>query len=343
AGGIPVFQNCALGASTNFWNQTSGTLFPINSTVDLLVGATSTSSSKFAFINVNSGTPTASISANSGNNATYLTGTGVLGTTNKQNLTIGDINTGNVTIAALNGGTGSVITLNALTESNAATTISLTGASPVISTTSNNNLTISAGTGTLNLNTSNNGPVTIGTGLLTVGGSIQMNGTNFFQPVSGGISGFWQLGSNVIAPSNTINDLVIGGNSTQSAKFQIFGATGNATTSGTLTFGNVAGVIQTTNFKNLTLGGSTTGNIIINPLNGVAGGNITPAVNNVTDLGLSGLNFRNIFATTYNSGSNVGQTITNGTCFTSTGGIITGAGSCPNQTNWWTESLGALS
>ena len=47
----------------------------------------------------------------------------------------------------------------------------------------------------------------------------------------------WQLGSNILAPINITNDLAIGGNSTASAKFQIFGATGNATMSGNLTLG----------------------------------------------------------------------------------------------------------
>src|SRR5258708_1631156 len=67
-----------------------------NSTYDVLFGGTATNSARFAFIN-NSGaatTPTASISANNGNNATYLTGAGTLGTTNGQSLTLGT--TGNV-------------------------------------------------------------------------------------------------------------------------------------------------------------------------------------------------------------------------------------------------------
>ncbi|MDE2589712.1 MAG: hypothetical protein KGL95_08625, partial [Patescibacteria group bacterium] len=65
---------------------------------------------------------------------------------------------------------------------------------------------------------------------------------------------------------NLANDFAIGGNSTASAKFQIF-ANGNATTSGNLTF-NTAGQIATTNMQNLTIGGTTTGNIVLNPLNG---------------------------------------------------------------------------
>ncbi|MDE2233843.1 MAG: hypothetical protein KGJ90_07120, partial [Patescibacteria group bacterium] len=81
----------------------NGSIFERNNTLDLLLGATGTSSSKFAFINVNSGTPTASISANNGNNSTYLSGNGTLGTTNFQNLTLGGSTTGNITLNPLNG------------------------------------------------------------------------------------------------------------------------------------------------------------------------------------------------------------------------------------------------
>ncbi|MBI2442392.1 MAG: hypothetical protein HYV40_00600 [Candidatus Levybacteria bacterium] len=90
-----------VGSSTGtqgYWQRTLGSLAPTNITDDLLLGATSTTSSKFAFLNVAGGTPTASISANSGNNATTLTGLGVLGTTNMQTLTLGNSTTGNIVI-----------------------------------------------------------------------------------------------------------------------------------------------------------------------------------------------------------------------------------------------------
>ncbi|MBP7768374.1 hypothetical protein KA082_00870 [Candidatus Woesebacteria bacterium] len=54
--------NCPTG--TNYWRLASGAFSPINDTADLLIGANATTSAKFAFINVNSGTPTASISGN---------------------------------------------------------------------------------------------------------------------------------------------------------------------------------------------------------------------------------------------------------------------------------------
>ncbi|MBP7768610.1 hypothetical protein KA082_02125 [Candidatus Woesebacteria bacterium] len=56
--------NCGGGGGTNYWRLTSGAFSPVNDTTDLLIGNTATSSAKFAFINVNSGTPTASISGN---------------------------------------------------------------------------------------------------------------------------------------------------------------------------------------------------------------------------------------------------------------------------------------
>ncbi len=95
-GGVPTWGTCAGG--TNLWQSNNGTISPFSSALDLLVGGTSTASAKFRFINANSGTPTASISANSGNNAAYLSGTGILSTTNAQTLTLGSATTGNVVV-----------------------------------------------------------------------------------------------------------------------------------------------------------------------------------------------------------------------------------------------------
>ncbi len=63
AGANPTWTE-ASGLGTNYWNLDFGVLYPKNSTVDLLIGGTATSSAKFAFLNVNSGTPTASVSGN---------------------------------------------------------------------------------------------------------------------------------------------------------------------------------------------------------------------------------------------------------------------------------------
>src|SRR5207253_2574683 len=125
--------SCGFSVGTNWFNVTNGALYPINSTLDFLVGGQSTASAKFGFLNVNSGTPTASISAITTNNALSLDANGNISTTNRQTLTIGSASTGNIVID-----------------------------SPTA----------------LNLNTVNNAPITTGTGLTTLGGNLQLNGSN---------------------------------------------------------------------------------------------------------------------------------------------------------------------
>src|SRR5205814_8515734 len=77
------------------FTEGNGSIFERLQTQDLLLGSTATASAKFAFINVNSGTPTASVSG-ANNNATYLTATGTLATTNGQTLSLGGTSTGNI-------------------------------------------------------------------------------------------------------------------------------------------------------------------------------------------------------------------------------------------------------
>ncbi|MBI2621947.1 MAG: MerR family DNA-binding transcriptional regulator, partial [Candidatus Levybacteria bacterium] len=110
-GATASWGSCVSGGSgaNNWWQLNSGlgTLTTGNQTVDLLIGSSNgaTTSAKFAFLNVSGGTPTASISANSGNNATTLTGTGVLATANMQTLALGNSTTGNIVIDS---GSGSI-------------------------------------------------------------------------------------------------------------------------------------------------------------------------------------------------------------------------------------------
>ena len=91
--GIPSWTNA--GGSTNYWQQGSGFVAPLNITNDLLLGGTSTDSATFAFIHnaPGSGTPIASISAGV-SGGIYLSADGTLATTNDQSLTLGDANTG---------------------------------------------------------------------------------------------------------------------------------------------------------------------------------------------------------------------------------------------------------
>ena len=90
SGGIPSWVDSG-AVGTNYWNVSSGALFPLSSTADLLIGGQSTASAKFAFINVNSGTPTASVSGN-----LVLDSVGTIQTTKNQTLTIGGNTTGNI-------------------------------------------------------------------------------------------------------------------------------------------------------------------------------------------------------------------------------------------------------
>src|SRR5690606_2903371 len=44
-------------ATTQYWDQANGTLFPTNSTTDFFIGGSASDSAKFAVININSGIP----------------------------------------------------------------------------------------------------------------------------------------------------------------------------------------------------------------------------------------------------------------------------------------------
>ena len=75
AGAVPTFGPCDTSPGVNLWNQQNGILYPKNSTVDLVIGGTSTTSAKFAITNLNgSASPIASLSAttSSGGSGTGL-------------------------------------------------------------------------------------------------------------------------------------------------------------------------------------------------------------------------------------------------------------------------------
>src|SRR6185436_10626390 len=104
AGGTFCIQgsaSCGFAFGTNYWQAVNpGTIAPYNTTVDVLVGGTATNSAKFAFTNVAGGTPTASISAVTTQNALSLDALGNIGTTNRQTLTLGGAGTGNITLVS---------------------------------------------------------------------------------------------------------------------------------------------------------------------------------------------------------------------------------------------------
>jgi len=87
-GNTPFFAPCP---NVNVFNQANGTTYLGNTTTDFLLGGYSTTSAKFAFININSGTPTASISGD-----ITLNSAGNIRTTNFQPLIIGGSTTGGI-------------------------------------------------------------------------------------------------------------------------------------------------------------------------------------------------------------------------------------------------------
>lgn len=165
-GGAPAWGSCVGSGGTN-WNISQGAVSPkLASTLDLLLGSNATASSKFAFINVNSGTPTASISGNAGNNSLYITGSGTLATTNKQTLNIGSASTGDINIFGL--GTGVVHSTNGILSSSVVTNAEL----------ANSSITVTSGTG-----------LSVGGSPVSLGGTLTLFNTGVTSNIAGsGIS-----------------------------------------------------------------------------------------------------------------------------------------------------------
>jgi hypothetical protein len=93
------WQTCG-GSGSSYWtyNETDGTLYPINATVDLFAGGIASDSAKFSVLNMDSGVPTASLSGTSTNDAFYITGDGTLAATNMQDMNIGTASTRDILI-----------------------------------------------------------------------------------------------------------------------------------------------------------------------------------------------------------------------------------------------------
>lgn len=62
------WQACGTGGGDTLWTVSEeGTMYPVNSTLDLLIGGTATNTAKFSFINMDSGTPTFSMANQASN------------------------------------------------------------------------------------------------------------------------------------------------------------------------------------------------------------------------------------------------------------------------------------
>ncbi|QQG41614.1 MAG: hypothetical protein HYV90_05680 [Candidatus Woesebacteria bacterium] len=179
---------------------------------------------------------------------------------------------------------------------------------------SNGNVTIAPdGTGQLNLTFTGASPGS-GTGMVNATDANLTSGSLYYGSVASNASGY--------------NLLQLQSGSSLTNKFVVDSA-GNASASGDLTLAGTSS-IQTTTFSPLTIGGNTTGNIVLSPSNDIAGGNISPNVTNVTDLGTSSKLFRNIYGTTIYQGANQ-------VC--DAGGSVPG---CASGINYWGQALGAL-
>ncbi|KKR71004.1 MAG: hypothetical protein UU15_C0062G0005, partial [Candidatus Levybacteria bacterium GW2011_GWC2_40_7] len=204
-GATPSFGACPTGTGDAFWNQSGGALFPSNSTVDFFVGGQATSSAKFAVLNIAAGTPTASISANSGNNALYFTGDGTIGTTNRQTLTLGTSTTGNI---ELNSGADMILFSDNLV---------ITG------TISDNNSDVYI---TDNFNPSTDATYNLGSTTLSwqdiyLTGQVCFDDTDCFDSTSSSV-GIWSTSNSAFYPKGPytgVVDLLLGSTATTSAKF----------------------------------------------------------------------------------------------------------------------------
>jgi|GEM_PF-4607110 len=96
----------AFSTGINYWRDNLGAISPRNDTLDLLIGSNATNSAKIALININSGTPTATISAGT-SGAIYMKADGTIATTAKQTLALGNATTtGNIILQGGNVGIG---------------------------------------------------------------------------------------------------------------------------------------------------------------------------------------------------------------------------------------------
>ncbi len=256
---------------TQLWQENLGVLSPLHITDDLAVGGTATLSAKFQVFGLSGNATTSGNFTFAGTSATNL-----IAAQNKAGLTIGDTRTGNIILNGDNVGIG--------TTSPSAFKVQVAGS---VGPSATNTYDL----GSLALQWNN-----------VYANAFYQNGQQLTQT--------WQRNLGVLSPLNITDDIAVGGTSTSSAKFQVFSATGNATTSGTLTFNSSSGatnLIAATNKRGLTIGDTNTGNIILNGDNVGIGttapnafkvqvaGSVGPSATNTYDLGSLALQWNNVY------------------------------------------------
>ncbi|MDO8487856.1 MAG: helix-turn-helix domain-containing protein [bacterium] len=167
--------------------------------------------------------------------------------------------------------------------------ISLSGTATIAGTLGvGNNLTVA---GNLNGLVVNSGVITTGvwnatvidptyggTGLAVVGSNGQVLGVSGGNPIwvdpTSLSNTYWQRILGTLSPLNITDDLLIGGTATSSALFQILGTSGNFTSAGSASIAGALTLystptIQSASNQTLTLGGNSTGNILLNDRTGI--------------------------------------------------------------------------
>ncbi|KKR51235.1 MAG: hypothetical protein UT88_C0039G0001, partial [Candidatus Woesebacteria bacterium GW2011_GWD2_40_19] len=385
----------ASSVGTNYWNLGTGTIYPGNTTLDLLLGASATTSAKFAFKNVLTGTPTASISGSTANVATFIDGNGNISTTNRADLVLGNSatynSTGNILLnpngigyvgigtttplyplsivgTAPNVATGRVVDIDGTLSSTTNDQIGLKVSPSVLPTASTSRtysglqLSLSGNSTTRLTNAEFRGiegyvsfsgaSGSLGTGIgirsrvnnTSTGTITNAYSTYIATPTNTGtITNTYGLyvdtqtvGTQTNAPfaiyqAGTTNKNYFAGNvgigtTSPTVELDVAGA---ASISGSLTFRTGAGSIQTTAFNPLTVGGSTTGNITLNPSNAVSDGYVAPAANGVTNLGTASLLWKDVYASVLHQGANL-------VCDSS-------GANCPaGAVSYWGQAAGAI-
>ncbi len=370
------------GGGVNWWNQLAGALSPVDTTNDLLLGSTATSSALFSFTGVKTGQTIASASGNlivmPNNGWGGQVGIGITNPAAKLdvagNSLFRDVITAQSDYRGTYGigGGGLQTSAGALAMQSWNTSI-VTGVLRAFASQTADILQLQNSSGTVLSKFDSSGNLSVGTSTSPTGGVATFNGnvgigttspigaldvkdfnartgtqpTNLTMYVTGnlqagapsqtgniefrhfngtqgigfGYNTIYAAGSNAsqdlgFSSKGPSSNLIFSINSVEKARFDTNGnfgigtsptalldVAGAASVGGQLTFRSGTAQIQSTVNQALTLGGNTTGNITLAPLNGAVGGNVVPSVNQQTDLGTSGLQWRNIYAQNFIGGT----------------------------------------